>query len=276
MRIVLVGAAVIRPSTKGKKNITALMRYRSVLLIISILMATSALAEPVPVYRYKVLNTFSHDPSAFTQGLAIDKGVLYESTGLNGASSVRRVELATGKVMQSQSLAAEFFGEGLTTWRGKLIQLTWQSQLGFVYDQKTLRPLKQFRYGTEGWGLTHDGRRLILSDGTANLYFLDPENFAPLGQITVKENGVPVPWLNELEFVQGEVYANVWHTQRIARISPQTGQVTGWIDLSGLPGPMYKLGEEDVANGIAYDAQSKRLFVTGKRWPRLFEIEVLK
>ena len=252
------------------------MRYRSVLLIISILMATSALAEPVPVYRYKVLNTFSHDPSAFTQGLAIDKGVLYESTGLNGASSVRRVELATGKVMQSQSLAAEFFGEGLTTWRGKLIQLTWQSQLGFVYDQKTLRPLKQFRYGTEGWGLTHDGRRLILSDGSANLYFLDPENFAPLGQITVKENGVPVPWLNELEFVQGEVYANVWHTQRIARISPQTGQVTAWIDLSGLPGPMYKLGEEDVANGIAYDAQSKRLFVTGKRWPRLFEIEVVK
>ena len=178
--------------------------------------------------------------------------------------------------MQSQPLAAEFFGEGLTTWRGKLIQLTWQSQLGFVYDQKTLRPLKRFRYGTEGWGLTHDGRRLILSDGTANLYFLDPENFAALGQITVKENGVPVPWLNELEFVQGEVYANVWHTQRIARISPQTGQVTGWIDLSGLPGPMYKLGEEDVANGIAYDAQSKRLFVTGKRWPRLFEIEVVK
>ena len=252
------------------------MRYRSVLLIISILVATAALAEPVPVYRYKVLNTFSHDPSAFTQGLAIDKGVLYESTGLNGASSVRRVELATGKVMQSKPLAAEFFGEGLTTWRGKLIQLTWQSQLGFVYDQKTLRPLKQFRYVTEGWGLTHDGRRLILSDGTANLYFLDPENFAPLGQITVKENGVPVPWLNELEFVQGEIYANVWHTQRIARISPQTGQVTGWIDLSGLPGPMYKLGEEDVANGIAYDAQSKRLFVTGKRWPRLFEIEIVK
>lgn len=252
------------------------MRHKIFLLILSVLLTSHAFAQTVPVYRYKIVNSYPHDAAAYTQGLVIDKGVLYEGTGLNGESSLRRVDLMSGKVIQSQPLASEFFGEGVTAWGDKLIQLTWQSRLGFVYDKQTLRQVKKFSYPTEGWGLTHDGRRLILSDGTATLYFLDPETFAPLGQLIVKENDVPVVRLNELEFVEGEIYANVWHTQRIARISPKTGQVKAWIDLSGLPGPMFRLGEEDVANGIAYDAQSKRLFVTGKRWPRLFEIKLIK
>lgn len=237
------------------------------------LSASSSWAAPVQGYR--VVRTYPHDPAAFTQGLVYLNGVLYEGTGLEGRSSIRKVELETGKVLQQRALPAPFFGEGVTAWRGRLLQLTWQSQVGFVYDLATFRPMSRFAYRGEGWGLTHDGRRLIMSDGTARLRFLDPVTLRETGGVTVTDEGRPVPNLNELEFVGGEVYANVWTTDRLARIDPATGKVTGWIDLSGLLSAAdRRAGAVDVLNGIAYDAAGKRLFVTGKLWPKLFEIEL--
>jgi glutamine cyclotransferase len=224
---------------------------------------------------FEVVRSYPHDPEAFTQGLIFQNGVLYEGTGLNGRSSIRKVELATGKVLQRRDLPAAYFGEGITAWRGRLVQLTWREGTGFVYDQASFRPVSRFTYPGEGWGLTHDGRRLIMSDGTAQLRFLDPTTFAEQGRITVTENGRPLPYLNELEFVRGEVFANVWTTDRIARIDPATGRVTGWLDLSGLLSPADRAGRSvDVLNGIAYDASRDRLFVTGKLWPKLFEVRL--
>lgn len=232
-------------------------------------------AAPV-VQSYQVVRSFPHDPDAFTQGMIFQDGFLYEGTGLNGRSSIRKVELATGKVLRKRDLAPEFFGEGLTAWRGRLVQLTWQSQTGFVYDRASFRPLSHFSYPGEGWGLTHDGRRLILSDGTPQLRFLDPVTFAEQARVTVTDEGRPLPFLNELEHVRGEVYANIWPTNRIARIDPKTGKVKGWIDLTGLLNPADQGGRAvDVLNGIAYDARGDRLFVTGKLWPRLFEIKLV-
>lgn len=245
-----------------------------VIAMLGVLPACSRTAA-APAQGYTVVRTYPHDPDAFTQGLIYQDGALYEGTGLPGRSSVRKVELATGRVLQKRDLPAEFFGEGLAAWRGKLIQLTWRSQTGFVYDQVSFRPLSRFSYPGEGWGLTHDGRRLIMSDGTAELRFLDPVSFRELGRITVTENGRPVPQLNELEFVKGEVFANVWTSDRIARIDPKTGRVTGWIDLAGLLNPADAGGRQiDVLNGIAYDPKGDRLFVTGKLWPKLFELKL--
>ncbi len=227
-----------------------------------------------PVYGYQIVNTFPHDPEAFTEGLLYDNGFLYESTGLNGRSTLRKTELATGKVLQEYNLPADLFGEGLTLMGDRLFQLTWKSQVGFVYDKATFRLLRQFAYPTEGWGLTHDGKDLIMSDGTATLYFLNPDTFKGIRQVQVHTDEGPVTNLNELEYVQGQVYANIWKTDRIARIAPDTGQVLGWIDLTGLLSAQDRQKPVEVLNGIAYDAEHDRLFVTGKLWPKLFEIKL--
>jgi len=232
--------------------------------------------EPVPVYTCRVVNIYPHDRTAFTEGLVFQDGVLYESTGLNGQSTLRRVELETGRVLQRYDLPARFFGEGMALYGHRIIQLTWQSHVGFVYDRDSFELQRTFTYPTEGWGLTHDGQRLIMSDGTAILHFLNPETFEEVGQIEVQDNGRPVLWLNELEYIAGEIYANVWQTDLIARIDPHSGRVTGWIDLTGLLGPEDYAQPVDVLNGIAYDAERDRLFVTGKWWPKLFEIELVR
>ena len=227
----------------------------------------------LPVYTYTVQRTYPHDPSAFTQGLQYLDGVLYEGTGLEGQSSIRKVRLDSGEVLQQRDLPPEHFGEGIVVWQSDLIQLTWRSQLGFVYDRSTFALKRTFSYPGEGWGLTHDGSSLIMSDGTADLRVLDPATFAVRRRIRVTAEGVPVVNLNELEFVEGEIFANLWGSDRIARISPLSGDVTGWIDLSGLL-TAAESRTADVLNGIAYDAATKRLFVTGKLWPKLFEIRI--
>ncbi|MHC4118878.1 MAG: glutaminyl-peptide cyclotransferase [Planctomycetota bacterium] len=221
----------------------------------------------------KIVNTFDHDPNAFTQGLVFEDGFLYEGTGLNGRSELRKVELETGKVLQSRRLADEYFGEGITIFEDRIIQLTYQSKIGFVYDKETFELIQEFEYPTEGWGITHNGTHLIMSDGTPMLYFLDRQTFKRVHKIMVLEGDDAVWWLNELEYVDGEIYANVWPGDRIARIDPETGQVIGWIDCEGLLPPADRNNETDVFNGIAYDPATGRLFVTGKCWPKLFEIE---
>lgn len=240
----------------------------------------SAAAEPMqtPIYSYQIVQTYPHDPAAFTQGLIYADGNLYEGTGLYGASSLRRVDLETGEVIQIANLAAQYFGEGITLWDDRLIQLTWRSQMGFVYDRQTFAKLAEFKYPTEGWGLTHNGELLIMSDGTDTLYFLDPHTFEEVKRVRVQDQGTPIDRLNELEYVNGEVFANVWFSDRIARIAPDTGDVVGWLDLTGLLEPDAINGDnpDAVLNGIAYDAAGDRLFVTGKLWPKLFEIELIK
>jgi len=224
---------------------------------------------------YRVVNVYPHDPDAYTQGLIYRDGFLFESTGLNGRSTLRKVELETGQVVQQHRVDPAYFAEGLAEWNLQLVQLTWRSNIAFVYDLVSLAPRRTLAYSGEGWGLTHDQQGFILSDGTETLRFLNPGTFRETRRVVVRDGSVPVKELNELEYVRGEVYANVWHTNRIARISPQSGQVTGWIDLRGLMSTAYQLDPEAVLNGIAYDAGKNRLFVTGKLWPKLFEIEVV-
>ena len=202
-------------------------------------------------------------------------GFLFEGTGLRGRSSLRKVDLTTGTILQLRNLPPRFFGEGVTVYHNKVIQLTWRANLGFVYDKDTFQLLETFHYPTEGWGITHDGKHLIMSDGTSLLYFLHPETFREVGRIEVRDPKGSVSNLNELEYVNGEIYANVWKTDRIARISPQTGEVLGWIDLEGLLRPEEHNRRIDVLNGIAYDENNNRLFVTGKLWPKLFEIKLI-
>jgi glutaminyl-peptide cyclotransferase len=227
-----------------------------------------------PVYRYNVVRSYPHDRKAFTQGLQYLNGFLYEGTGQIGQSSIRKVRLETGEVLQIRALDKPYFGEGIVIWKDSLIQLTWRSGIGFVYHRDTFEPQRTFSYKGEGWGVTHDGSRLVMSDGSRTLRFLDPQTLSQSGTLTVYDGEVPVANLNELEFVKGEIYANVWQTQRIARISPKTGQVTAWIDLSGLLDARDAAGV-DVLNGIAYDAEKDRLFVTGKLWPKVFEIQLV-
>jgi glutamine cyclotransferase len=231
-------------------------------------------AGQVPVYGYEVVNTYPHDPGAFTQGLVFDGGALVESTGLEGHSTLRRVELQTGKVLQKVDVPRYFFAEGLTLFAGKLYQLTWKGEKGFVYDARSLQKTAEFPYEGQGWGLTHDADSLILSDGSAELRFIDPNTFQVKRTVGVNDRGRPVEELNELEYVKGEILANVWHQNRVARIDPQTGQVKGWIDLAGLLKPGDVTDEEAVLNGIAYDEAGDRLFVTGKLWPKLFEVKL--
>lgn len=224
-----------------------------------------------PAYRPRIVASYPHDRQAFTQGLVYADGFLYEGTGLTGASSLRKVDLRTGRVLKEIRLDPSHFGEGIALFRDRIVQLTWQSRMGFVYDKATFRLLRTFGYPWEGWGITHDGRRFILSDGTSVLHFLDPENFREISSIAISDEKGPVLGLNELEYVRGFIYANVWPTDRIAIIHPRTGRVEAWLDLSGLLGQAEAQGV-DVLNGIAYDAKGKRLFVTGKYWPRVFEI----
>jgi glutamine cyclotransferase len=234
---------------------------------------------PVPVYGYEVVRSYPHDRNAFTQGLIFRDGVFYEGTGLNGRSGLRKVKLESGEVLQAKPLPQEYFGEGITDWKGQIVQITWQSEVGFVYDMNTFEQTKRWTYTGEGWGLTHDDSRIIMSDGSAQLRFIDPATLKETGRITVRDANGPVERLNELEYVKGEVFANVWQTDRIARISPQDGRVTGWVDLSGLLTPAERAAADaagGVLNGIAYDAAADRLFVTGKLWPRVFEIRLVK
>jgi glutamine cyclotransferase len=224
---------------------------------------------------YRIVHTYPHDPRAYTQGLVYIDGHLYESTGLNGRSSLRMDDLATGHVLQSATVPSQYFAEGLAAWGSTLVQLTWQSHIAFVYDRFSFRLLRTLHYDCDGWGLTADSKSLILSNGTAEIRFFDPATFRELRHIDVKDHGQPVSDLNELEYIHGQIYANVWHTDRIARISPATGQVLGWIDLAGLLPADERSDPEAVLNGIAYDAVHDRLFVTGKLWPRLFEIKVI-
>lgn len=248
-------------------------KQRCIAALLSISMA-GLYGAPTPVYNFEVVHTYPHDRGAFTQGLIFLNGFLYEGTGLNGKSFVRKVKLETGEILQQIAVPSQYFGEGLTDWGHELIELTWKAGEGFVYDLFSFRKTRQFRYKGEGWGLTHDKTSLIMSDGSAYLRFWDPVTFAEKRKLLVKDGTHPIENLNELEYVKGEVYANVWQTDRIVRISPKTGMVTGWIDLTGLISDWDRGDPGAVLNGIAYDAATDRLFVTGKLWPKLFEIRL--
>jgi glutamine cyclotransferase len=233
-------------------------------------------SHPVPEYGFKVLHVYPHDPQAFTQGLVYHKGFFYEGTGIKGKSSLRKVKLETGEVVQRFDISPSYFGEGIAILGNRIIQLTWTSHKAFVYNLSDFQLIGQFPYEGEGWGLASDGVDLYLSDGSAQIRVLDGKTYKEKRRITVHDGETPVTELNELEIVNGQIFANIWHSDRIARISPKTGQVVGWIDLSGLLSPMYKLDKEAVLNGIAWDAAGKRLFVTGKLWPQIFEIQLMR
>ncbi len=243
-------------------------------LLLTLWMAAAALASGADTY--KIVHTYPHDPESFTQGLVFVDGQLYESTGLNGHSTLRMDDLATGQAEQKIDVPKQYFAEGLTNWGSNLVQLTWKAGTAFVYDRFSFRQLRTFHYAGEGWGLTQDGRNLILSDGSAVLRFLNPQTFAVVRSLKVTDRGKPVDQLNELEYIHGEIYANIWYSNKIARISPQTGKVLSWIDLSDLVESLHLQDSGAVLNGIAYDAQHDRLFITGKLWPKLFEIRVTK
>jgi len=227
-----------------------------------------------PQLNYEVVNSYPHDPQAFLQGLVWWDGGFYESTGLYGRSTLRRVEFPSGKVLKSINLSPDLFGEGLAMVNNRLIQLEWKSGRGFVYDRDTFALAREFKYNTEGWGITYDGQRLVMSDGSSNLFFLDPNTFEVIRKLPVTMNGRPVNELNELEFIEGEIWSNVWQTDLILRINPETGRVNSYLDLKGILPASMRTGSEDVLNGIAYDPQQKRIFVCGKKWPRLFEIRI--
>jgi len=240
-----------------------------------VFLCTITIAAQTPQYGYQVVHVYHHDRTAFTQGLEYRAGFLYEGTGLKGRSTLRKVKLDTGEVLQQISLAPEFFGEGITVLNQQIVQLTWQAETGFVYDQASFRRLRFFRYPGEGWGLTNDGTQIYMSDGSAQIRCWDAGTLQEKRRFTVREHGHPVTSLNELEYVRGELYANVWQTDRIVRFSPVDGRVTGWIDLAGILPAADRNEQVDVLNGIAYDALSDRLFVTGKLWPKLFEIKLV-
>jgi glutaminyl-peptide cyclotransferase len=247
---------------------------RTLKLLALLLCAASATAQ-TPTDTYKLIHAYPHDAQAFTQGLIYLDGHLYESTGLVGSSSLREEDLTTGRIEQFHDVPSPIFAEGLTNWGSTLIQLTWQNHSILVYDRQSFRLLRTVPYPGEGWGLTQDGKSLIESDGSATLHFLDPETLREIRKVNVTDRGKPVTQLNELEFIHGQVYANIWHTDRIARISPATGKVLGWIDLTGLLPKEQRSTPEAVLNGIAYDEAHDRLFVTGKLWPKIFEIKVI-
>ena len=226
-------------------------------------------------YTYQVIDTLPHDDNAFTQGLVFENGFFYESTGRHQASSLRKVDPPTGEILKLHKLSDEYFGEGLAIVDDRIIQLTWREKVGFVYDKETFDLQKEFDLKTEGWGITYDGNRLILSDGTEKLYFLDVETFETIGEVAVYDGDLPVTRLNELEYINGEIFANVWMTESIARIDPQTGKVLGWISLQGLLDTESLVRREDVLNGIAYDQKNNRIFVTGKLWPKVFQIKLV-
>jgi glutaminyl-peptide cyclotransferase len=227
----------------------------------------------VPTYGYDIVHTYPHDPTAFTEGLFYLNGFLYESTGLEQHSSIRKVRLETGEVLQKLDIPPQYFGEGIVNWKSHLISLTWQSHVGFVFDLATFKQQREFHYDGEGWALTQDGNQILMSDGTPEIRFLNPTTLAEIRRITVTLDGKPIHNVNELEWVKGEIYANVWQTNFILRIDAHDGHVVGVVNLTGLLTTSDQVaGQTDVLNGIAYDAKSDRLFVTGKNWPKLFEI----
>lgn len=236
---------------------------------------TPVTSTSTPVYTFKIVHVFPHDSAAYTQGLVYQDGFLYEGTGLYGHSSLRKVRLETGEVVQQVDLAPDFFGEGIAIFKDKIFQLTWKSEVGFIYNLSDFSKVGQFSYAGEGWGLTTVGREIFMSDGTAQIRVLDGNTLREKRRFTVHDGNTPITELNELEYIQGEIFANVWQTDRIARISPRTGQVLGWIDLTGLLSPMFRRDPDAVLNGIAYDPTGKRLFVTGKLWPSIFEIQLV-
>jgi glutamine cyclotransferase len=252
-------------------------RWLASIPFLAALVVAAPACAAIPVDGFKVVHAYPHDTSAYTEGLFYKDGFLYESTGQVGESTVRKVELKSGETVQRYNVPSQYFGEGIIDWKSHLVQLTWQTQIGFVYDFATFKLQHTFSYPGEGWALTRDATHLYMSDGSPVLRILDPETLTAIGSIMVTADGEPVSNLNELEWVKGELYANVWLTNRIARIDPASGHVVGWIDLTGLldvnrlPDP-----GNDVLNGIAYDAKHDRLFVTGKRWPKLFEIQLVK
>ena len=250
-------------------------RLALLLIVLALFAASGSFAQSHPD-SYRIVHVYPHDAEAFTQGLVYVSGTLYESTGLFGRSTLRAEDLKTGSVLQRVEVPKEYFAEGLTDWQGRLIQLTWKSHTGFIYDPFSFHLIRSFHYDGEGWGLTQDGHDLILSDGTATLRFLDPKDFHEVRRATVTENGRPVADLNELEYIHGQIYANIWHSDRIVRISPETGHVLGWLDLSNLYPAGERSDDEAVLNGIAWDPKSGHLFVTGKLWPKLFELELVK
>ena len=260
-----------------KRAVTGLVGFGLVLAVALVFVARqpakTEAVQSTPVYGYDVVAVYPHDADAFTEGLIYRDGYLYESTGLEGDSTVRQLDLETGKVLRRHDVPRPHFGEGLTDWGQKLVQLTYTSKVAFVYDVDTFKELSTFEFTGQGWGLTHDDKRLIMSDGSANLRFIDPDTHRELGQLEVRDGGEPVMSLNELEFIRGDVYANVWHTNRLAVIDPASGRVREWIDLTGLNPDSIKKSEA-VLNGIAYDANRDRLFVTGKWWEHLYEIRV--
>jgi len=253
-------------------------RLHLLALLLCAVAGSTAASPPVSARTdgFKIIHTYPHDPKAFTQGLIYVDGHLYESTGLIGHSSLRMVNLASGDVLQKHDLPQEYFGEGLTDWDSTLVQLTWTSHTAFIYDRFSFSLQRTFRYDGEGWGLTHDRTNLILSDGTSYLQFLDPKSFRVVRRLhVVDDSGHPVESLNELEYIRDEIYANVWQTDEIVRISPRTGKILGRIDLAGIIDKSELTGEGAVLNGIAYDGATDRLFVTGKLWPKLFEIKIV-
>lgn len=228
----------------------------------------------IPIYSYKIVNVYPHDASAFTEGLVYEDGFLYESTGRFNESTLRKVDLQTGEVIKLHKLDGNYFGEGITVYDNKIFQLTWKTNVGFIYDKDSFNLTNKFYYNTEGWGITHNDEYLIMSDGTDEIYFLNPKNFKRVYSIRVHDEFRPITRLNELEFIRGEIYANVWRSDKIARICPHSGRITGWIDLKGLLSPKeYK--NAGTLNGITYDKQNNRIFVTGKMWPKIFEIKLV-
>ncbi len=257
----------------SRRKIGAMIAISLVAVSAIIFVLLNGLGNPAAVhYTFSVVSVYPHDANAFTQGLVFEDGFLYESTGLYGNSSLRRVDLDTGEVLQNVSLQAQYFGEGMAVVGDKIVQLTWQSHVGFVYNKTSFDLLQEFQYPTDGWGLTYDGSRLIMSDGSSNLYFLDPVAFQRIGQVSVHDTK-SVYELNELEYINGAVYANVWGKDKIVVINPENGQVTAWIDLTSLRN--LENQDANVLNGIAYDANRHRLFVTGKMWAHVFEIDLV-
>jgi glutamine cyclotransferase len=238
----------------------------------------AATHSPIPEYSYDVVHIYPHDRTAFTEGLFYLNGFLYEGTGLRARSSIRKVKLETGEVLQKCDIPDTYFGEGIIAWNNQLIELTYTTEVGFIYDLNTFQLQRSFRYPGEGWSMTQDGKHILMDDGTPDIQFWDPETLKEISRLRVTANGTPLANLNELEWVKGEIYANIWHTDRIARINPLSGEVVGWIDLAGLLPPGDEMaepeGSEQVLNGIAYDSKRDRLFVTGKYWPKLFEIRL--
>jgi len=251
-----------------------MIKVRAVCASIAVVLTACAQA---PEYGSRVIHVYPHDPNAFTEGLEYRGGYLYESTGLQGRSWLRKEKLETGQVLQQINLDPQYFGEGITILNQQIFQLTWQSEIGFIYDQASFRLKRTFHYPGEGWALTNDGQNIYMDDGTAQIRVWDPYTLQEKRRITVRDRGKPVLNLNELEWVRGEIFANIWQTDHIARISPEDGRVVGWIDCTGLLSPSDQTGGEGaVLNGIAYDSFGDRLFVTGKLWPKLFEIKLVK